>query len=103
MHGLVVIGHLVVKIGPVTKHSDAERLLPGDPLVHRPGAVVEVPGNDQPHRVRAQRVQAIEHDAGFDAGHDGAGYTEFCERYATCVGTEKTNVFTMIIVLCQTV
>jgi len=44
VHSFVVIGHLVVKIGSVTEHADAQRLLSGNPLINRSGAVVEIPG-----------------------------------------------------------
>lgn len=83
MHRLVVVGNLVVEIGPVTEYADAQRFLSRDPLVHGPGAIVEVPGHHQTDGMRAQRVQAVEHDAGLDAGHDGTGHSEFGERDAT--------------------
>lgn len=83
MHGLVVIGNLVVKVGAVAEHSDAYGLSPLNPLVNGSGAVVEIPGDHETDGIRAQGVKTIENDAGLDAGHDGAGHAEFGESYAT--------------------
>lgn len=83
MHGLVVIGNLVVKIGAVAEHSDAHRFGPLNPLVNGSGAVVEVPGDHKTDGIRTQGVKTIENDAGLDVGHDGAGHAEFGESNAT--------------------